>query len=306
MQDLNDMVYFAEVVDRGGFAAAGRVLGVPKSKLSRRVAELESRLGIRLLHRTTRKLSLTQAGELYHRHCAAVRDEAAAADEAVATVQRAPRGTIRVTCPITLAQSTVGQVIAQFLVEFPDVRIDMRVSNRAVDLVEEGIDVALRVRTTLEESGSLVVKPLGRSGSLLVATPAIVQAFGAPQGVDDLARFPTIAMGAVDGRATWRLRGPGGREHAFVHAPRYVVDDLLTVKSAVLQGVGISLIPDYMCSESLARGRLVEVLPGWAPPEGVVHAVFPSRRGLLPAVRAFLDYLGDHVKGEQLVYGSGV
>ena len=154
------MLYFAEVVDRGGFAAAGRALGIPKSRLSRRVAELEARLGVRLLQRTTRKLSLTEAGELYHRHCSAMRDEAAAAAEAVAQVQTEPRGTIRVACPVTLAQSTLGPILPQFLARHPEVRVEMQVSNRVVNLVEEGIDVALRVRATLDDSCSLVVKQL--------------------------------------------------------------------------------------------------------------------------------------------------
>jgi DNA-binding transcriptional LysR family regulator len=156
MQDLNDMLYFAEVVEKGGFAAAGRALGLPKSKLSRRLAELESRLGIRLLQRTTRKLSVTQAGELYLRHCIDMRDAAVAAADAVALVQTEPRGTIRVTCPITLAHSSVGHAVPQFMQRYPGVKVDMRVTNRVIDLVEEGIDVALRVRTTLDESGSLV------------------------------------------------------------------------------------------------------------------------------------------------------
>jgi len=128
MQDLNDMLYFAEVVDRGGFAAAGRSLGLPKSKLSRRVAELEGRLGVRLLQRTTRKLSLTEAGELYHRHCVAMREEAEAAAEAVAVVQTEPRGTIRVTCPVTLAQSTVGPLLPLFLERHPHVRVEMQMT----------------------------------------------------------------------------------------------------------------------------------------------------------------------------------
>jgi len=306
MQDLNDMLYFAEVVDRGGFAAAGRALGIPKSRLSRRVAELEGRLGVRLLQRTTRKLSLTQTGEVYYRHCAAMRDEAAAAAEAVAEVSEEPRGTIRVACPITLAQSNVGHVIAQFMLVYPQVRIEMRVSNRVVDLVEEGIDVALRVRPTLDDSGSLVVKSLGRTGTALVCTPQAMLRLGKPEAVEDLARMDTMAMSVVDGKASWRLVGPGGAEHLFVHRPRYVADDLLTLKSAVMQHIGIALLPDYMCCESLANGRLVEVLPGWRPPTGVMHAVFPSRRGMVPAVRRFLDYLGENVQGEDMVFGSGV
>lgn len=305
MQDLNDMLFFAEVVDHGGFAAAGRALGVPKSKLSRRVAELEARLGVRLLQRTTRKLSLTQAGELFHRHCAAVRDEAQAAADAVAQVQQAPRGTVRVVCPVTLAQSSVGRVIAQFAASQPEVRIEMQVNNRVVDLVEEGVDVALRVRRTLDESGSLVVKQLGRSGGVLVCAPSQIARQGRPTTPDDLAAMDTLAMSAVDGRVSWRLVGPGGQEHAWVSRPRFIADDLLTLKTAVLEGVGMTVIPDYMCSESLANGRLVEVLPGWRPPPGILHAVFPSRRGMIPAVRSLLDYLGEHVRGEHMVFGSG-
>ena len=298
MQDLNDMLYFSEVVDRGGFAAAGRALGIPKSKLSRRVAELEARLGVRLLQRTTRKLSLTEAGELFHRHSVAVREEAEAATEAVAMVQTEPRGTIRVTCPVTLAHSTIGPLIAAFLDKHPQVRIDMQVSNRVVDLVAEGIDVALRVRPTLEDSGSLVVKNLGITQGMLVGTRALLGRHGRPASVDELAKLPTLAMSASDGKANWTLLGPGGKVFEFQHRPVYTADDLLTLKFAVSQGAGISILPDYMCVRDLERGDLEHVLPQWGPRPGVIHAVFPSRRGLTPAVRRFLDYLGENVVGE--------
>ena len=294
------MFYFAEVVDRGGFAAAGRALGVPKSKLSRRVAELEARLGVRLLQRTTRKLSLTAAGELYHRHCAAIREEAEAASEAVAVVQNEPRGTIRVACPVTLAQTTIGPLVPLYLERHPLVRVEMQVSNRVVDLVQDGIDVALRVRSTLEDSGSLVVKNLGISQGLLVASPALLDRQGRAAGVDDLERLTTVAMSATDGRAHWKLLGPGGREFDLQHRPCYTTDDLLTLKFAVLQGAGMSMLPDYMCRRELRLGQLEQVLPGWGPQRGVIHAVFPSRRGLVPAVRSFLDFLGEHVTGEGL------
>jgi DNA-binding transcriptional LysR family regulator len=300
MQDLNDMLYFAEVVDRGGFAAAGRALGLPKSKLSRRVAELEARLGVRLLQRTTRKLSLTQTGELYHRHCVAIREEAEAAADAMALVQTEPRGTIRVACPVTLAQSTIGPLIPRFLDKHPQVRLEMQVSNRVVDLVQEGFDVALRVRTTLDDSGSLIVKNLGNSQSLLVASPAQLERQGRPQTVDDLQRLSTLAMSGSDGKIGWKLLGPGGRELNFQHRPVYTADDLWTLKYAVLAGTGVTLLPDYMCANELQQGQLEQVLPGWAPRTGIIHAVFPSRRGLVPAVRRFLDFLGEHVTTEGL------
>jgi len=301
MQDLNDMLYFAEVVDRGGFAAAGRILNIPKSTLSRRLSELESRLGVRLLQRTTRRLSLTQAGEIYHRHCIAMREQAEAADEAVARVHDEPRGTVRVSCPVTLAQTTIGPVLPRFLAAHPQVRIDMQVSNRVVDLVQEGIDVALRVRSTLDDSGTLVIKNLGPTHGALVASPQLLQRFGQPEGPEQLRNLPTVAMSAADGRATWHLHGPRGARYELEHHPVYTADDLLTLKYATLQGTGMSALPDYLCTEELQRGELVPVLPGWEPPQAKVLAVFPSRRGMVPAVRRFLDFLGENVKGERIV-----
>ena len=301
MQDLNDMLFFAEVVDRGGFAAAGRALNVPKSKLSRRVAELEERLGVRLLHRTTRKLSLTAAGEVYHRHCVAMREQAEAADEAVAQVRTEPRGTVRVTCPVTLAQTTIGPVLPRFLAAHPQVRIDMQVTNRVIDLVQEGVDVALRVRANLADSGSLVVKRLGPTCGVLVASPQLLQRFGAPRRPEDLHHLPTVAMNAAEGRTSWRLSGPQDAEFELEHHPVYTADDLSTLKFAVLQGTGMCVLPDYMCTDELHQRTLVPVLPGWAPPTSLVLAVFPSRRGMVPAVRHFLDFLGDNISGERIV-----
>jgi len=300
MQDLNDMLFFAEVVDHGGFAAAERALGVPKSRLSRRVASLEEQLGARLLHRTTRKLSLTTVGEAYYRHCAAIRDEAQSAAAAVARAQSEPRGLVRIACPVTLAQTVVGSLLPAFMARYPLVQVATQVSNRRVDLVEEGIDVALRVRITLEESASLVVKRLGHSQALLLASPGQLARQGHALAPRDLAQHDTVAMSSRDGRASWTLYGPDREEYLFRHRPRYVADDLLTLKLAVMDGIGICVLPDYMCREEIADGRLVPVLPGWAPRPGIVHAVFPSRRGLIPAVRSLLDFLGEHMAERSL------
>ena len=301
MQDLNDMLYFAEVVERGGFAAAGRVLGVPKSRLSRRVAELEARLGVRLLQRTTRKLSVTDVGEIYLRHCSAMRDEALAAAEAVAQMQVEPRGNLRITCPVTLAQSTLGYLAPRYLAKYPHVRLDMRVTNRVVDLVEEGIDIALRVRPTLDDSGSLVVKQLGASSGLLLASPELLRRQGVPETPDDLKKLDTIAMSAVDGKTTWELAGPQGEVFVMQHHPRYIADDLQTLKLAMLAGSGISLMPESMSRAEVQARLLVPVLPNWTMKPGMVHAVFPSRRGQVPAVRSFLDFMGENMCGDQLI-----
>ena len=301
MEDLNDMLYFAEVAERGGFAAAGRALGVPKSRLSRRVAELEARLGVRLLQRTTRKLSLTDVGDIYLRHCSAMRDEALAAADAVAHLQVEPRGTLRIACPVTLAQSALGYLVPRFLALHPQVRIDMRVTNRVVDLVEEGIDIALRVRPTLDDSGSLVVKQLGATSGHLLASPEQLRRQGTPTKPEELSRLDTVAMSATDGRSAWVLAGPEGQEFVFHHQPRFVADDLQTLKLAVLAGTGISFIPESLSSAELQAQLLVPVLPGWAPRPGMAHAVFPSRRGQVPAVRSFLDFIGCHLAGDQVV-----
>jgi DNA-binding transcriptional LysR family regulator len=293
------MMYFAEVVNQGGFAAAGRALGLPKSRLSRRVAGLEAQLGVRLLQRTTRKISLTMAGQLYYRHCASMRDEALAAEAAVAQVQSEPRGLVRVVCPVTLAQNAVGPILSEYLLKHPAVQVHMRVSNHVVDLVEEGVDVALRVRPSLADSGSAVVKHLGLSHTYLVASPEQLKRQIVPIDPSDLAHLDSVSMSVSDGRATWQLFGPHAAQYSVSHKPTFVADDLLTLKFAVLGGVGMGILPDYMCRDEIADGRLVHVLPQWAPQPGIVHAVFASRRGLVPSVRSFLDFLGERLANEE-------
>lgn len=301
MQDLNDMVFFAEVAERGGFSAAGRALGVPKSRLSRRVADLEASLGVQLLQRSTRKLSLTPAGELYLRHCAAMRDAATAAAEAVAQAQTEPRGTLRISCPVTLAQGAVGALLPIFMARFPKVRIEMRVVNRPVDPVEEGVDIALRVRSAIEDSATLAARHLGTSRALWVASPTRMRAHGPVSGPEDLVRIDTVAMSSIgEGRTSQPMQGPDGRLHQMTHEPRYVADDLLTLKLAILQGVGAGMLPDYMCRAELKTGELVEVLPGWGPPLAIAHAVYAPRRALVPAVRQLIDFLATELQGDEL------
>ena len=294
MHDLNDMYYFAEVVERGGFAVAGRALGIPKSRLSRRIAELESKLGVRLLQRTTRRLSLTDAGETFLRHCQAVREAAQNAQAAIEQTQREPSGTVRVSCPVTLSQGIVGALLPEFLRRYPKVRIEMMVSNRSINLLEEGLDVALRVRVSLEDSGSLVIKRLGMTRQVLVASPERLAIHGVPESPQDLGtKVPTLALTSADGNSTLHLQTAEGEPLMLHHQARYVADDLVTLKYAVMNGIGVYWMPDYMVRDELERGDLVEVLQNWRLPEGIFHAAFVSRRNMAPALRAFLDYLGE-------------
>jgi DNA-binding transcriptional LysR family regulator len=166
-----------------------------------------------------------------------------------------------------------------------------------VNLVEEGIDVALRVRPSVDDSGSMVVKRLDHTTQILVASPELLIRQGTPKTLDDLAKLDSIAMSAPEGRSIWNLIGPGGVHQMVQHTPRYVADDLLTLKYAAVAGTGVCWMPDYMCQEEMRERKLVRVLPDWAPAPAIVHAVFPSRRGLSPAVRRFLDYLGEAMPG---------
>jgi DNA-binding transcriptional LysR family regulator len=296
--DLNDMVLFAEVIEHGGFAAASRAIGMPKSRLSRRVARLEEQLGVQLMQRSSRKLSLTPAGESFLRHSREMREGAQVAYEAVVQGQREPRGTVRLSCPVSLAQSAVAALLPAFLARYPQVRVDMQVLNRPVDPVEEGVDIALRVRTKIEDSTTLVAKTFGTSKAVLVASAALLQRQGPVHEPADLGRLDTVSSSTVAGAATWRLVGPGGEEFEHLHEPRYVADDLTTLLHAVVRGTGAALLPDFMCRDAIGAGQVVEVLADWGPPPGIVHAVFPARRALVPAVRRLLDFLSGHLKGD--------
>ena len=304
MQDLNDMILFADVIEHGGFAAAGRAANLPKSRLSRRVARLEAQLGVQLLQRSSRKLSLTTAGERFLRHCIELRASAQAAFETVAQDQKEPHGTVRLSCPVTLAQGSVAELIPCFLALYPQVRVEMRILNRPVDPVEDGVDLALRVRPVIEDSATLVAKTFGNSRGVLVAAPALLARQGSVHEPADLARLDTLAMSMAEGRRGWRLQGPQGQWFEHAHEPRYVADDLIVLLEAAVAGVGAAMLPDYMCRGHLQAGRLVRLLPEWNPPPGILHAVFPARRALVPAVRRLLDFLAEHLKDDGLLAGA--
>ncbi|MDD0972477.1 LysR substrate-binding domain-containing protein [Pseudomonas fontis] len=290
MQDLNDLYYFARVVEAGGFAAAGRLLGIPKSRLSRRIAELEERLGTRLLQRTTRKLKLTAVGERYLRHCQAMLLEAEMADEAVASMTSEPRGRLRVSCPVGLAHEFLPRVISRFLEQHPLVQLDMGLLNRRVDLISEGIDVALRVRDLGDEDPTLVTRRLREARLLLVATPAFVaeQQILTPA---DLNKAPVLGAVESDRLVHLKLLDTQGNKVELALEARLGVDDFVVRKAATLAGLGFTALPIMHCEQELLSGELVQLLPEWSLPGGWLQAVYPHRRGVLPAVRAWIDHL---------------
>lgn len=296
MKNLNDMLYFAQVVDSGSFAAAARVLGMPQSTLSRRVSDLELSLGVRLLERNTRTLGLTKIGETYHGHCTALKENAQAAQEAVTIARTEPYGLVKLCCPIGLAQSTVRPVLPAFLRQYPKVRIEMLVNHAALEPMQQGIDVALRLRSSLSGSGAHVVKQFGTVASMLVASPALIRRIGALRSASELSRFPSVAMSTVDGWDTLDLAGPDAATLALRHRPCCAADDVATLKHLILDGIGAGVLPAHLCRAEIEQGCLAEAMPGWAPVPEIFHAVFPSRRGMVPAVRALLDFLAEFAR----------
>ncbi|AOI98506.1 MULTISPECIES: LysR family transcriptional regulator [Burkholderia] len=292
-RDLNDLYYFVQVVEHGGFAPAGRALNMPKSKLSRRIALLEARLGMRLIQRSTRRFTVTDVGQTYYAHCRAMLVEADAADEAIALLHEEPRGIVRVSCPVVLLDSLVGAMIAAFMVTCPRVEIHLEATNRRVDVVGEGIDVAIRVRPPPLEDSDLALRVLAERGQCLVASPALLRERGVPAVPADLTRLPSLDHGVPQAAHVWRLRGPDGAQAEIHHQPRLVTGGMLALRAAAVAGVGIVQLPTMMVRDEVARGELATVLPDWAPRREIVHAVFASRRGLLPAVRALLDFLAE-------------
>ncbi|MFC5570297.1 LysR family transcriptional regulator [Lysobacter yangpyeongensis] len=291
MLDLNDLYYFAQVVEHGGFAPAGRALGMPKSKLSRRIALLEERLGVRLIQRSTRHFSVTEVGQTFHAHCRAMLVEAEAAEEAIEVTRTEPRGVVRMTCPVALLDTTVAPMLAAFMVEHPRVEVHLEATNRRVDVVGEGIDVALRVRPPPLQDSDLVMRVLAERSQCLVASPGLVEQHGVPSGPADLARFPSLDLGAPQNEHVWHLFGPDGAQASIHHQPRFITRGMPALRAAAIAGVGVVQLPTMMIAASLASGELVRVIPEWRPRREIVHAVFPSRRGLLPSVRALIDDL---------------
>lgn len=290
MQDLNDLYYFAKVVEAGGFAAAGRALGIPKSRLSRRVAELEERLGARLLQRTTRQLKLTAVGERYLSHCQAMLLQAEMADEAVASMSSEPRGRLRVSCPVGLAHEFMPDVIRTFLQAYPQVQLEVILLNRRVDLVTEGIDVALRVREQGDEDPLLVTRRLRQAQTVMVASPEFARQWPV-HSPDDLKNIPLLGAIEADRLVHLRMLDEQGHTYNLVQEARLGIDDFVVRKACTLAGLGFTVLPMMYCEQELQEGQLVQLLPKWSLPGGWLHAVYPHRRGVMPAVRAWIEHL---------------
>lgn len=292
IQDLNDLGVFAAVVDNGGFSAASRALDMPKSRLSRRVAALEARLGVRLLERSTRRFKVTEIGQDVYRHARAALAEAEAIEEVVQRLKAEPQGLVRISCPMD-ADRLIGACLPHFMARHPRLRLQVIVSNRRVDLIGEGVDVAIRVRDRLDTDADLQVKIISRAASVLTASPEFVAEHGEPARPEDIPRFATLGHTDRPGLDRWNLVSAEGEEVEVAHEPRLSASTFPILREAASNGIGIANLPEYVFREGQEAGRLVRILPDWAARQGILHLVFTSRRGLLPGVRAVIDFLAE-------------
>lgn len=289
--DLNDHRYFATVVDSGGFSAAARLLGCPKSRLSRRVAALEARLGVRLLQRSTRRLTLTDVGQQVLGHSRALLREAEAAALAAAQRVAEPSGRVRVSMPAGVLDGPLGAVFTRYLVDHPRVQLEMLLTGRRVDLIEENIDLALHVRSADDEDPQWATRRLQPSRTLLVAAPALLALLPPLVVPEDLKTVPALGAAGPDQRVVWRLQGPDGVLRAVSAPARLVCEHFGLRQAAAIAGLGVTMLPEPLLGPALAAGQLVPVLPAWQLPVGHLQAVYASQRGLSPAVRVLLDRL---------------
>ncbi|MGO9834045.1 MAG: LysR substrate-binding domain-containing protein [Polyangiaceae bacterium] len=295
MRDLNDLQFFVAVVGHRSFSQAARVLGVPKSRVSRRVALLEEHLGVRLLERSTRSLNVTEVGQQIYEHARAAIEEADAVEDVALRMRSEPRGLVRISCPHGL-QDLISQPLPAFLAANPSLRVQVIMTNRRVDLIEEGVDIAIRIRERLDTDADVQLKKLGTSKRILVAAPQLLAEVGGPTAPADLMRFPLLHQQELPGPSAWTLMSRAGQKETIAFQPRLATGDFGLLVGAACAGIGIALLPRANCSAELVSGRLVQVLAPWGVPDGIVHLVFTSRRGMLPGVRAFVEFAADALR----------
>lgn len=285
---LEDLLLFSEVVEKGGFSAAARVLNMQRSKLSRRVAELEARLGVRLLQRNTRRVSLTPMGEQIHAHAQALAREARSVFDLAASMGDAPAGMLRITAPAPLATRVLGALVARFCADHPRVRVLLDTRDQIIDLVGEGYDLAFRAQASSLTDARLNALEIAAVPLALVCSPAMARS--APRHPRDLATLPLLAHGTQDGPHTWRLTGPGGEMESVEFQPRSLSSNMDTLRAMAGAGLGVALVPRYLCGAELEQGELARILPDWTAAPARIYAVMPARSGEPLALKRFLEY----------------
>jgi DNA-binding transcriptional LysR family regulator len=295
MHDLNDVQFFVAVVENQGFSAAARNLNLPKSSVSRRVASLEARLGLRLIERSTRSLRLTEVGLSFYERCRAILADLDAAEREVAVQRGEPVGLVRMSCPTGLAQFVLAKILPGFLVCYPKVRLHVLATNRSIDLVDDNIDIAIRARVQSADEAAMM-RMLYKSELIFVASPSFASEQQIVVRIDTLASFPFLSFLENPRRPTWTLNGPNAATATVSFDPVLQSGDFNILLSAAAAGLGIALLPVEVVEDDILAKRLIRILPDWHSEEVTIHLVFATKRGIVPAVRVLIDYLAEHFK----------
>jgi DNA-binding transcriptional LysR family regulator len=296
MDQLQAIRVFRQTVERGSFAEAARRMGLSPAAVSKNIRELEAHLHVRLLNRTTRRMSLTEAGARYFEQISRILDDLAEADNSLGPLQRMPSGLLCVSAPMAFTLTRLTDAIVGFLARHPDLTLDLKLDDRRVDLVKEGIDLAIRCSDRLEDS-SLIARKLMTLRHAVCASPAYFARAGRPREPEDLRSHNCVQFTLSGHAQEWSFT----REGRTVRVPiggRFKVTTSLAVRDALLAGFGVSLIPRIYVEKDIAEGRLVTALEDWTPVETSIYVVYPSRQYVLPKVRAFVDFLIDEMREE--------
>ena len=294
--DLNDMVIFAKVAEQQGISAAARVLDIPKSRVSRRMAALENELGVRLLERSTRATNLTELGEVYYEHCRRISEEANNATRSLNHLLDSPRGTLRISTSVAAGQRVIAPHLAEFMRLYPDIQLDVRLDNRRVDMIAEGYDLILRVGVGKLQDSNLISKRIATSRAKIYASPDYLGNSPPITKVEDLQQHRAMTMKDSSYMNNWQLEDLTGNQQVLNIKVAARLNDMQMLTRVAVDGGGIVLIPTYIARESVQRGQLVNVLQQWSGPEFSFYEDYPSRQGLTPKVRVWIDFFTERLR----------
>lgn len=296
MENLNELAVFVRVVQAESFSAAARALGLTPSAVSKQISRLENRLGARLLNRTTRRLGMTEVGSAFFERAQRILSDLHEAEQAVTDMQGTARGLLRIDVPVGFGRMHIAPALPDFFARCPEVSLDMRMNDRFVDLLEEGVDMAVRIGD-LQDS-SLIAKRLAQNRRLVVGSPEYLERHGAPREPADLTQHNCVVYTYRQSRHDWRFTGPDGTEQQVRVSGNLETNNGEALHAAVLQGLGIALLPLWMVGRDLGAGRLVEVLSDFHAPDSAIYAIYPHARHLSPKVRCFVDFLAERFGGD--------
>lgn len=287
--DLNEIAIFVKVVDAGSFTGAAKSLGLPKSTVSRKITQLEERLGVRLLQRTTRTLSLTDTGSAYYNQCSRIISDVEEANIAVTEMQSKPTGLLRVTAPMLFGSRVLSDLVAEFLKNNPEIQVDMVLTDQTLDLIQEGIDVAFRVGQLADSS--LIARSLGHVNIITCASPEYIAKHGQPESPADLKNHQTITWLQT---STWEFDSP--EQLSVEIKPRVRVNDAESLHKLALEHMGITRLPAFLCADDIKKSRLVPVLCDWVYRTTPINAMYTSNRHLSVKVRSFVEFVVERLR----------